>query len=69
MVSPIVGTMRLTKVLMDGGRGLNILYASTIDKMGIPRSSLHPSKALFYGIVSGKEAVPLGGIRLSITFG
>jgi hypothetical protein len=35
VVSPIVGTKRLTRVLMDGGSGLNILYASTLDKMGI----------------------------------
>ncbi|XP_066334384.1 uncharacterized protein [Miscanthus floridulus] len=44
MVSLIVGTTRLTKVLIDGGSGLNILYASTLDRMGIPRSSLRPSK-------------------------
>ncbi|XP_066341310.1 uncharacterized protein [Miscanthus floridulus] len=44
MVGPIVGTTRLTKVLMDGGSGLNILYASTLDKMGIPQRSLRPSK-------------------------
>ena len=59
MVSSIVGTMRLTKVMMDGGSGLNILYTSTLDRIGIPRSSLRPSKASFYGIVSRKEAVPL----------
>ena len=69
MVTLIVGTTRLTKVLMDGGRGLNILYASTMDRMGIPRSSLRPSKVPFYGIVLGKEAVPLGCIWLNITFG
>ena len=69
MVSPIVGTTRLTKVLIDGGSGLNILYASTLDKMGISQSSLHPSKASFYGIVPGKEAVPLRRIWLNITFG
>jgi hypothetical protein len=40
VVSLIVSTTHLTKVLMDGGNGLNILYASTLDKMG-------PSKALF----------------------
>ena len=40
MVSPFVGTMRLTKVLMDGGSSLNILYANTLDKMGIPQSIL-----------------------------
>ena len=64
-----MGTTRLTKVLMDGGSGLNILYSSTLDKMGIPRSNLRPSKAPFYGIVPGKEAVPLGCIRLNVTFG
>jgi len=69
MVSLIVGTMCLTKVLMDGASSLNILYASTLDRMGILWSSLRPSKALFYGIVPRKEAVPLGRIRLSVTFG
>jgi hypothetical protein len=68
VVSLIVGTTRLTKVLMDGDNSLNILYASALDKMGIPRSSLCPSKASFYGIVSGKEVVPLGRIRLNVTF-
>jgi hypothetical protein len=36
VVSPIVGTTHLTKVLMDRGSGLNILYTSTLDKMGHP---------------------------------
>ena len=69
MVSPIVGTTHLTKVLMDGGSGLNILYASTLDRMGIPWSNLRPSKVPFYGIILGKEAVPLGCIQLSVTYG
>ncbi|XP_066361099.1 uncharacterized protein [Miscanthus floridulus] len=64
-----MGTTRLSKVLMDWGSGLNILYTSTLDKMGIPRSSLCPSKAPFYRIMTGKEAVPLGHIRLKVTFG
>jgi len=69
MVSSIMSTTRLTKVLMDEGSDLKILYTSTLNKMGIPRSSLRPSKAPFYGIVLGKEAMPLGLIWLSITFG
>ncbi|XP_066320404.1 uncharacterized protein [Miscanthus floridulus] len=63
-----MGTMRLTKELIDGGSGLNILYVSTLYKMGIPRSSLWPSKAPFYGIMPGKEVVPLGCIWLNFTF-
>ena len=62
LVNPIMGTTRINKVLMDRGSGHNILYASTLDKMGIPWSSLCPSKAPFYGIVPGNEAVPLGHI-------
>jgi len=54
---------------MDGGNDLNILYASTLDKMGIPRRSLRPSNASFYGIMPRKEAVPLGRIWLNVTFG
>ena len=38
MVDPIVSIKRLTKVLMDGGSGLNIMYAETLDALGINRS-------------------------------
>ena len=37
--------------------------------MGIPRSNMRPSKATFYGIIPGKEVIPLGRIRLNVTFG
>ncbi|XP_066354602.1 uncharacterized protein [Miscanthus floridulus] len=69
MVSPFMGTTHLTKVLMDRDSGLNILYANTLDKMGIPWSSLHPNWAPFYGIMLGKEAMTLGCIWFNITFG
>ena len=35
VVDPIVDMKRLTKVLMDGGSGLNIMYAEMLDHMGI----------------------------------
>ena len=35
MVDPIISMKRLTKVLMDGGSDLNIMYAETLDAMGI----------------------------------
>ena len=34
MVDPIIGMKRLTKVLMDRGSGLNIMYAKTLNEMG-----------------------------------
>jgi hypothetical protein len=46
-----------------------VLYASTLDDMGIPRSALRPSMAPFHGVIPGIEALPLGQIDLPITFG
>jgi hypothetical protein len=69
MVDPIVGTKPLTKVLMDGGSILNIMYAETLDVMGINRTCIRPTGAPFHGIVLGKQAKPLGYINLPITFG
>ena len=60
MVDPIIDTKRLTKVLMDGGSGLNIMYAKMLDAMGIDRSRIRMTGAPFHGIVPGKQAVPLG---------
>ena len=60
MVDPIVGTKWLTKVLMDGGSGLNIMYAKTLDAMGIDQVRIRPTGAPFHGIVPRKQVVPLG---------
>ena len=54
VVDPIVGPKRLTKVLMDGGSGLNIMYAKTLDEMGIDRTRLHPTRVPFHSIVPDK---------------
>ena len=69
MVDPIIGMKWLTKVLMDGGSGLNIMYAEMLDAMGVDRVRIWPTGAPFQGIVPGKQAVPLGQIDLPITFG
>ena len=68
MVNPIIGMRSLTKVLMDGGSGLNIMYTKTLDAMGIDQSRVRPTGAPFHGIVLGKQAVPCGQIDLPITF-
>ncbi|XP_066392689.1 uncharacterized protein [Miscanthus floridulus] len=69
VVDPIVGTKRLTKVLVDGDSGLNILYAKTLDAMGIDQAHVRPTGVPFYGIVPGEQAMPLGQIDLPVTFG
>ena len=47
MVDPIIDTKRLTKVLMDGRSGLNIMYAETLDAMGIDRAHIRSTRAPF----------------------
>ena len=61
--------MRLSKVLMDGGSSLNILYMDTLEVMGIPRACLRECLFPFYGILPGMKAYPVGNIDLPITFG
>ena len=60
IVDPIVRKKHLTKVLMDGGSGLNILYVETLDTMCIPRSELRPVSSPFHGMIPGTQAYPLG---------
>ena len=60
MVDPIIGMKQLTKVLMDGGSGLNIMYAKTLDAMGIDLSRVRLTRVPFHDIVPRKQAMPLG---------
>ena len=69
VVDPIVRKKCLTKVLMDGGSGLNILYVDTLDAMRIPRSELRPVSSPFHGVILGTHAYLLGQIDLPVTFG
>ena len=54
MVNPIIGMKRLTKVLMDGGSGLNIMYAKMLDAMGVDQACIRPTGVPFHDIVPGK---------------
>jgi hypothetical protein len=66
----VVAEVRLTKVLIDGGSGLNLIFASTLRKIGLDFTDmLIPSKSLFYGIVPGNTAHPLGMVVLPVAFG
>ncbi|XP_066385221.1 uncharacterized protein [Miscanthus floridulus] len=68
-VDPIIHKKRLTKVLMDGGSGLNILYVDTLDAMHIPRSELCLAGSPFHRVILGAQSYPLGQINLLVAFG
>jgi hypothetical protein len=61
--------LQFSKVLMDGGSSLNILYAHTLWLMGIGLDQLRPSTTSFHGVAPGKRIQPLGQIDLPVWFG
>jgi hypothetical protein len=70
ILHPVLAGSQLTRVLIDGESGLNLLFASTLKKMGLDISKmLTHSRALFYGIIQGSVATPLGSVVLPVTFG
>src|SRR4051812_43712966 len=54
---------------MDGGSGLNILYAETLKGMGILMSRLSERNMSFHGVIPGKKAESLSQIALDVVFG
>jgi hypothetical protein len=60
VVDPVIGNARFSKVLMDGGSSLNILYAHTLRLLGIGLDQLQPSTTPFHGVALGKHVQPLG---------
>jgi len=69
VVDPIIVNTRLSKVLMDGGSSLKIIYLETLDLLGIERAQLQPSAGGFHGVVPGKKALLVGRIDLPVCFG
>jgi hypothetical protein len=69
IVDPVIGNVRLTKVLMDGGSSLNIIYAETLELLQIDLSSIRTGAAPFHGIILGKRVQPLGQLDLPVCFG
>jgi hypothetical protein len=60
VMDPVIRNARFSKVLMDGGSSLNILYAHTLRLLGIGLDQLRPSTTPFYGVAPGKPSSPSG---------
>jgi hypothetical protein len=59
----VVARTRLTQVLIDGESGLNVIFSSTLKKMGNDYTSLlKPTDAPYYDIVPGTTTMPLGNL-------
>jgi hypothetical protein len=60
---------RFSRVLIDGGSSINILYHDTMEKLGIKENQLQPSRTVFHGIVPGLSCSPIGKVRVDVLFG
>jgi hypothetical protein len=58
VVDPVIGNARFSKVLMDGGSSLNILYAQTLRLLGIRLDQLRPSTTPFHGARPASASSP-----------
>jgi hypothetical protein len=64
-----IGGFEMSKVFMDGGSGINLIFASTLRAMNLSLTNLAASDTSFHGIVPGKPEIPLGKIGLDVIFG
>jgi hypothetical protein len=61
-------TYRFSCMLIDGGSSINILYQSSMEKLGIPVAQRKPSRLTFHGIMPGHSCSPMGRIQLEVLF-
>ena len=67
MVSPTIRNLKVTKMLVDGGAGLNLISPAVIKRLQIPDGDLE-EMGTFQGINPGRSQ-PKGKVTLPVTFG
>jgi hypothetical protein len=61
-------TYHFLRVLIDGGSSINLLYRTSMEKLGISAIQLKPTKLTFHGIVPRHSCTPMGRIQLEVMF-
>ena len=59
----------MSKIFMDGGSGLNLIFVDTIKSMGITMRMLEETNTCFHGILPTSPAYSLGKAYLNVVFG
>src|ERR1041385_2660772 len=60
-----IGGYDMDRIFMDGGSSMNIIFASTLQKMLIPRSVWKKSSTELHGVVPREAATSLGVIVMT----
>ena len=61
--------VKFSRVLVDNGSAINIMYRDTMVKLGISPNQLQQSSCTFHGIVPGVSCSPMGKIWVDVLFG
>jgi hypothetical protein len=61
-------TCYFSRMLIDGGNNINLLYHTSMEKLRIPAAQLKPTKLTFHGIMLGLSCTPMGKIQLEVLF-
>ena len=69
VLDPIIDGYHFTRVLMDGGNSLNLIYQDTIREMGIDPTKICHSNTTFKGVTPGPGACCMGSLLLQVIFG
>ncbi|KAI5021870.1 hypothetical protein ZWY2020_058600 [Hordeum vulgare] len=73
VLGPTFASQRLTcwfsRVLVDGGSIINILYLDTLLNLRLKEKGLQPTSIVFHSIVRGQSCSPIGKIQLDVLFG
>src|SRR3954464_550408 len=67
LVSPTIRNLKVTKMLVNGGAGLNLISSAVLRRLQVPDSELEET-GTFQGINPGRSK-PKGKITLPVTFG
>ena len=67
MVSPTIRNLKVTKMLVDGGAGLNLISPVVVKRLQIPDGDLEET-GTFQGVNPGRSQ-PKGKVTLPVTFG
>ncbi|XP_074560659.1 uncharacterized protein LOC141816830 [Curcuma longa] len=68
VIKATIANYDISRVFVDTGSSVNIIFKSAFDQMQIDLDDLEPMATSFYGF-TGNEVRPLGQIRLAISLG